>query len=90
MFEIITTLSCIGRSGLLWLERKSITKYNCKIRISSTALILTTVVHKHTYTSQSELKQTKKKNWHLDHNVLGSSLLSGTNTTMEKSWAHKV
>jgi len=59
-------------------RQKSTTKYNCKIWISSTALILTTEVHKHTFTSQFELKQTKKNSRHLDHNVLGSSLLTGT------------
>lgn len=77
-FEILTVLSCIEWSGLLWLDRKFTTKYNCKIKVSSTPLILTTEVHKHIYTSQSELKQARKNNWHLDHNVLGSSLFTGT------------
>lgn len=60
-FEIITKLSCIGRSGLLWLDRKSTTKYNCKTKVSSTPLILTTEVQKQIRTSESELRQTKKK-----------------------------
>lgn len=89
-FEILTMLSCIGRSGLLWLDRKSTTKYNCKTKISSTPLILTTEVHKHIYTSQSELKQARENNWHLDHKVLGSYLPGLKSTTEKKHWAHKV